>query len=171
MEFFLNRAELSLNSANSGNQKITEAWIGLNLKIHVSCWCYGSMLLSHTRAGCVAGLSPFTVMTNIFLSVNSVKHLGKTPLFPYGTFPHRQAATSAHWILLKYILLAFWKQKIYSYLNIIFYFVPVSMCPMMFTNYACISRRWNKGSEIIQSWWFNSYGKGLILLQLYWKAL
>ena len=39
MELFLNRAELSLNPL-----KITEAWIGLNLKtlsLHVSCWCWG----------------------------------------------------------------------------------------------------------------------------------
>ena len=33
LELFLNRAELSLNSANSGNLKITEAWTGLHLKI------------------------------------------------------------------------------------------------------------------------------------------
>ena len=70
-EFFLNRAELSLNWANSGNLKITERWIGLNLKIlslHVSCWCCVNILVSHTRGGCVAGSSPFTVMTNIFVT-------------------------------------------------------------------------------------------------------
>ena len=32
VEFFLNRAELSLNSANSGKVIITEAWIGLSFK-------------------------------------------------------------------------------------------------------------------------------------------
>ena len=32
-DFFLNRAELSLNSVKSENLKIAEAWIGLNLKI------------------------------------------------------------------------------------------------------------------------------------------
>ena len=71
LEFFLNRADVSLNSANSGNLKINEAWIGLNLKIlslHVSCWHCGSLLVSHTRGGCVVGLSPFTVMTNIFVT-------------------------------------------------------------------------------------------------------
>ena len=68
LEFFLNRAELSLNSANL---KINEAWIGLNLKIlspHVSCWCCGSILVSHTRGSCMAGSSPFIVMTNIFVT-------------------------------------------------------------------------------------------------------
>ena len=66
MEFFLNRVELSLNS---GNLKITEAWIGLNLKIlslHVSCWCCGSILGSHAWGGCVAGSSPFTVIVTEF---------------------------------------------------------------------------------------------------------
>ena len=70
-EFFLNRAELSLNSANSRNLKITERWIGLNLMIlslHVSCWCCVNILVSHTRGGCVAGSSPFTAMTNIFVT-------------------------------------------------------------------------------------------------------
>ena len=65
---FLNRAELSLNS---GNLKITEAWIGLNLKIlslHVSCWNCGSILFSHTKGGCVAGLSPFNVMAYMFVT-------------------------------------------------------------------------------------------------------
>ena len=33
LEFFLNGAELSVNSANSGKLITTEAWIGLNLKI------------------------------------------------------------------------------------------------------------------------------------------
>ena len=68
LEFFLNEAELSLNS---GNLKITEAWIGLNLKIlslHVSCLCCGSILVSYTRGGCVAGSNPFTVMTNFFVT-------------------------------------------------------------------------------------------------------
>ena len=45
MEFFLNGAELSLNSGNSGNLIITEAWIGLN----VSCWLCGIILVSYTR--------------------------------------------------------------------------------------------------------------------------
>ena len=71
MEFFLNRAELLLNSANSENLKITDARIGLNLKIlslHMSCWHCGSILVPHTRGGYVAGSSPFTVMTNIFVT-------------------------------------------------------------------------------------------------------
>ena len=71
MKLFLNRAELSLNSVNSGILEITEAWTGLNLKIlslHVSCWCCGSILVSHKRGDCVAGSSHFTVMTNIFVT-------------------------------------------------------------------------------------------------------
>ena len=71
LEFFLNRAELSLNSVNSGNLKITEAWIWLNSKIlslHVSCWHYSNTLVSQTKGGCVAGPSTFTVMTNIFVT-------------------------------------------------------------------------------------------------------
>ena len=40
-------------------------------------WRRGSILVSNTRGGWVAGSSPFTVMT-----VNSVKHLGKIPLAP-----------------------------------------------------------------------------------------
>ena len=60
--------------------KITEAWIGVNLKIlslTCDCWCCGSILVSYTRGGWVAGSSPFTVMTNILSlnSANSVKTL------------------------------------------------------------------------------------------------
>ena len=33
---------------------------------HVSCWCCGSILVSYTRGGWVAGSNPFTIMTNIF---------------------------------------------------------------------------------------------------------
>ena len=69
--FLINTAELSLNSANSGNLKITEPLIELNLKIlslHVSYWRCGSMLVSHTRGGCVAGSIPFNVMKNIFVT-------------------------------------------------------------------------------------------------------
>ena len=85
MEFCLNRTELSLNSVNSGNLKVTEARIVLNLNIlslHVSCWCCDSILVSYTRDGCVRGLSPFTVMTNILSqnSAKSVKQLRKTPM-------------------------------------------------------------------------------------------
>ena len=34
----------------------------------MSCWHCGSILISHTRRGSVAGSSPFTVMTNIFFT-------------------------------------------------------------------------------------------------------
>ena len=85
MEFCLNRTELSLNSVKSGNLKVTEARIVLNLNIlslHVSCWCCGSIPVSHTRDGCVTGLSPFTVMTNIFVTEFSKvsKTVRKTPV-------------------------------------------------------------------------------------------
>ena len=82
MEIFLNRAELSLNSANSGNLKIAEAWTGLNLKtlsLHVPCWHCGSILVSHTKR---VAFEPF-YCNDIFLSLNSansLKHLEKTPL-------------------------------------------------------------------------------------------
>ena len=75
-----------LNSVNTGILKITEAWNVLNLNIlslHVSCWCCGSTLLSSTVGGWVVSSSPFTVMTNIFVtkftefSLNSVKTFRK----------------------------------------------------------------------------------------------
>ena len=34
----------------------------------MSCCCCGSILVSHTRGGCVPGSSPFAVMTNIFVT-------------------------------------------------------------------------------------------------------
>ena len=34
----------------------------------MSCWCCGSILVSNTRRGLVASSSPFTVMTNIFVT-------------------------------------------------------------------------------------------------------
>ena len=84
LEFFLNRAELSLSSANSGNLKIPEAWFGLNLKVLSLHVFAGAVVASWSLTQVVAGSSSFTVMTNIFVtefsSVNSVKHLGKTPL-------------------------------------------------------------------------------------------
>ena len=71
-DFFLNWVELSLNSANPRNLKITEVWIGLTLKrsclSRVCCWCFGSILVSYTRCGYAVGSSPFTVMTNIFVT-------------------------------------------------------------------------------------------------------
>ena len=73
MEFFLNRAELSLNSvylANSGNL-ITKALIRLNLK---TLSLTGTVLASWYYTQEVAVVSPFTVMTNIF------EKLRKTPL-------------------------------------------------------------------------------------------
>ena len=79
MEIFLNRAELSLNSANL---KIAEARIGLNLEIlsfHVSCWHCGGILVFLTKR---VAFEPF-YCNDIFLSLNSansLKHFGKTPL-------------------------------------------------------------------------------------------
>ena len=43
---------------------------------HMSCWRCGSILVSHTRVGWVVGPSPFTVMTNIFVS----EYLEKTQM-------------------------------------------------------------------------------------------
>ena len=71
MEFFLNRSELTFNSANSGSLKITEARIWLNLKIlslHVSCRCYGSILASDTRGRCFSSSSRFIIMADIFVT-------------------------------------------------------------------------------------------------------
>ena len=58
MEFFLNGAELSLNSSNSGN---------LN-----SLCLAGVVVASLPLTQEVAGLSPFTVMANIFVTEYSV---------------------------------------------------------------------------------------------------
>ena len=35
---------------------------------HVPCWHCGSILVSYTRGGWVAGWSPFTVMADIFVT-------------------------------------------------------------------------------------------------------
>ena len=35
---------------------------------HVSCWCCGSILVSYTRGGWVAGSIHFTVIANIFVT-------------------------------------------------------------------------------------------------------
>ena len=52
--------------------------------MYVSWWRCGSMLVSYTRGGWVAGSSPFNVI--IFFVTEfaefSEKHLGKTPLMP-----------------------------------------------------------------------------------------
>ena len=68
-----------------GNWWITEAWIGLNLKIwlsHVSSWHCGNMLFSHTRGGYVRGSNPFNVIKYFCHWIHRIhwKHLGKTPM-------------------------------------------------------------------------------------------
>ena len=76
LEFFLNGAELSLNSAISG--KVINHW-SMNwawFKDSVSHMCLsGAVAASWSLTQEVAGCSPFTVMTNIFYlnSLNSVK--------------------------------------------------------------------------------------------------
>ena len=51
MEFSLNRMELSVNSANSGFRKITEAWISvfIDRSSLLSLWHWGWVLVSCTR--------------------------------------------------------------------------------------------------------------------------
>ena len=68
VEFFLNGVELLLNSANSGN--LLNYW-GMN-------WAQIKHPVSRGLRVLLAGSSPFTVI--LFLTLNSVKHLGKTPL-------------------------------------------------------------------------------------------
>ena len=56
LEFFLNAAELSLNSVNSGNliNHRNMNWAQFKDPVshtHVSCWCCGSILISCTRGG------------------------------------------------------------------------------------------------------------------------
>ena len=46
----------------------------------MSCWCYGSILVSNTRGAWVAGSSASTVMTNIFIT--ELLNLGKTQFRP-----------------------------------------------------------------------------------------
>ena len=45
----------------------------------------GSILVSNTRGGWIAGSSPFTVMTSIF-SLNSVKHYSTEEMFGWKPF-------------------------------------------------------------------------------------
>ena len=83
LEFFLNGEELLLNSVNSGNLKITVAWIRLNLKI-LSYTCVLLVLEKHTGLLHKRWQVRAVLMTNIFChppnSANSLKYLGKTPL-------------------------------------------------------------------------------------------
>ena len=54
-------------------QEFTEFWESdkspkRELGSIVSCWHCGSILVSYTRKGWVAATSPFTIMTNIFVT-------------------------------------------------------------------------------------------------------
>ena len=48
----------------------------------MSCWHCGSILVSHTRGVYVAGSSPFTIMTNIFVTEFIEFSEAKTPMGP-----------------------------------------------------------------------------------------
>ena len=67
MEFFLNGAELLLNSVNSEkminhpNMNWAQFKDPISHMCHM-CWHCGSMLVSYTRGGRVAGSSPFNVI-------------------------------------------------------------------------------------------------------------
>ena len=65
MEFFLNGAELSLNSENL-MKHCSMNWAQFKDPIsHMSC---GTVVASWSFTQEVAGLSPFTVMTNVFVT-------------------------------------------------------------------------------------------------------
>ena len=73
MEFFLNRAEFSLNSVNSANSgnlinHWSMNWVQFEDPISHMCLA-GAVVASWSLTPEVAGLSPFTVMTNIFVTV------------------------------------------------------------------------------------------------------
>ena len=69
MEFFLNGAELSVNSVNSGNLINHFSMNWAQFKDPVShlclCWCCGSILVSHTRRG---RFKPFYCNDNYFVT-------------------------------------------------------------------------------------------------------
>ena len=68
-EFSLNGAELSLNSANSGNLINHLSTNKVKFKDPVSHMCLaGALVASWSLTQEVAGLSLFTVMTNIFVT-------------------------------------------------------------------------------------------------------
>ena len=67
MEFFLNGAQLSLNSVNSGNLIIAEAWNGLNLKI-LSLACVLLVLRQHLGLLHKRWQVQVLLMTNIFVT-------------------------------------------------------------------------------------------------------
>ena len=86
LELFLNRAEPSLNS---GNLKITEVWIRLRLDPVSLMGLVGIVVASWSLTQEVAGSSPFTGMTNIFVaeftefSEKIEKNSTGRPLFVY----------------------------------------------------------------------------------------
>ena len=77
LEFFLNEIREADKSLKHELGSISGSCLS-----HVSCWCCGSMLVSYTRGGWVAGSSPFNVI-NFFVTEFaefSEKHLAKTPV-------------------------------------------------------------------------------------------
>ena len=68
MEFFLNEAELSLNSVNSANSgNLINHW-SLNWADFKDVCLAGAVVASWSLTQEVAGSSPFTVMINIFVT-------------------------------------------------------------------------------------------------------
>ena len=69
LEFFLNGAELSLNSANSGNLLNHWSMNWAQFKDPVSYMCLAGTVVAYwSLTQEVAGSSPFTVKTNIFVT-------------------------------------------------------------------------------------------------------
>ena len=99
MEYFLNGAELSLNSlnaVNSGNQ-INQWSMNWDQLTHGSCQRCGSILVSNTRGGWVVVSSTFTVMKNIYKYIRWIHwniygnlHYPATFLFYASTLPNVQ---------------------------------------------------------------------------------
>ena len=78
MEFFLNWEELSLNSGNSGNliNHWSMNWANFDPASHMSLACTVVVSCSLTQE--IVGSSSFN--NKYFLSLNSVKTFGKTPI-------------------------------------------------------------------------------------------
>ena len=70
-----------MNSANSGNMLNHGSMCWDQFKDPVSHMCLaGALVASWSLTQEVAGSSPFTVMTNTFVTENLVKHLGKSSM-------------------------------------------------------------------------------------------
>ena len=77
MEFFLNEQNFHWIRRIQGIWWNTEAWNRLNLKIPSHLYLPDALVVSWSLTQEAAGLNPFTVMTNYFLSLNSAKTFRK----------------------------------------------------------------------------------------------